>query len=225
MIKIPQADLRILNTNFQKFRTACIKRQNNDRNYFVSQLNRFEKKYKQAGLENNFAETLFSFAQQMRKYEIKDFPGIIYSIIVKMPFITLERKETFALSALEFAHEQGDSIHALARIVDLKILYKQSKQNHKYNKMLFQEEKELQKICSDFSNAKENFRTHSKEHNSLNRYQLQLAKTRVDMSKVLLKLDPKRAKKLLKKARITFELQARQKEVEFVDAMLLEIEK
>ena len=130
MMKITKTELINLNKEFQQFRIGINRAQRQDRSYFITQVSRFGKKYKQAGLEKNFAETMFSFAQQMRKNGIHDLPGIIYSALIKMPCITPERKEVFAINAVEFAREQNDPIHILARLVDLKILYKEQKQKH-----------------------------------------------------------------------------------------------
>ena len=52
---------------------------------------------------------------------------------------------------------------------------------------------------------------------------MELAKTRVDIAKVILKTNPKQAKIILEKARTQFEKEGRQKEVDFVDLMLSEL--
>ena len=223
MIKITGAELDTLNCDFRRFQSRIYKSKRQDNTYFVSQINHFGKKYQKAGLEKDFAGSIFNFAEKMQELGIKDLPGIIFSYLMKMPFLKPEVKELYALKGLEYAEEQGDIIHVLARLVDLEKLYRQNKNTHNYTRVLFKQEKALVSICGNFKSAKRNYRTYSKEHNQLKHYEMELAKTRVDIAKVILKTNPLHAKILLKKAKTIFEREGRQKEVDFVNLMLSEI--
>ena len=223
MIKITASELNSLNNDFRRFQTRIIQSKRQDNTYFVSQISHFGKQYKKAGLESNFASNIYEFAEKMRKIGIDDLPGIIFSHLIKLPFLKPQVRELYALKGLEYAQEQGDIIHILARLVDLEKLYKQNKDSHNYTKVLFQQEKALASICNDFKYAKRNYRTYSREHNQLKHYEIELAKTRVDIAKVILKTNPKQAKIILEKARTIFEREGRQKEVDFVNLMLSEI--
>ncbi len=156
----------------------------------------------------------------MRKIGIEDFPGIIFSNLMKMPFLKPQVKEFYAQRALEYAQEQGDTIHVLARLVDLEKMYKKNKDTRKYARVLFQQEKALISICNDFKRAKRNYKTYSRGRSQLKQYEMELAKTRVDIAKVIIKSNPKQAKIILEKAKTTFEREERQKEVDFVNLML-----
>ena len=224
MIIITNSELHNLNNDFRRFQTRIVESRKQDNTYFISQLSQFQKKYKKAGLEKSFAGYIFDFAEKMRKIGIEDFPGIIFSNLMKMPFLKPQVKEFYAQRALEYAQEQGDTIHVLARLVDLEKMYKQNKDTHKYTRVLFQQEKALISICNDFKGAKRNYKTYSREHSQLKQYEMELAKTRVDIAKVILKSNPKQAKIILEKAKTTFEREERQKEVDFVNLMLSEID-
>ena len=223
MIKITNAELNSLNNDFYRFQTRIIQSRKQDNSYFVSQISHFGKQYKKAGLEKSFASSIFEFAEKMRKCGIDDLPGIIFSHLMKLPFLKPQVKELYATKGLEYAEEQGDVIHILARLVDLEKLYKQNKDTHKYARVLFQQEKVLISICNDFRDAKRNYRTYSREHNQLKHYEVELAKTRVDIAKVILKTNPKQAKIILEKAKSLFEREGRQKEVDFVNLLLSEL--
>ena len=223
MIRITNAELHNLNNDFRKFQTRIAESKKQDNTYFISQLNKYQKVYKKAGLERSFADNIFNFAQRMQKIGIDDLPGIIFSTLMKMPFLNPEVRELYALKGLEYAQEKGDVIHQLARLVDLEKLYKQNKNTHKYTRILFQQEKVLISICNDFKSAKRNFKTYTRENNQLNHYEMELAKTRVDIAKVILKSNPNQAKILLEKAGKIFEREGRQKEVDFVNLLLNQI--
>ena len=223
MIRITNAELHNLNNDFRRFQTRIVESKKQDNTYFVSQLSQFQKKYKQAGLEKSFAGSIFDFAEKMQKVGIEDLPGIIFSNLMKMPFLKPQMKEFYAQKALEYAQEKGDIIHTLARLVDLEKIYKQNKDTHKYTRILFQQEKVLINICNNFKGAKRNYKTYTREHSKLKQYEMELAKTRVDIAKVILKTNPKQARIILEKARTIFERENRQKEVDFVDLLLSEI--
>ena len=223
MIRITNAELHNLNIDFRKFQTRIAESKRQDNTYFISQLNKYQKVYKKAGLEKNFAENIFNFAENMRKIGIDDLPGIIFSTLMKMPFLKPEVKEHYALKGLEYAQEKGDVIHQLARLVDLEKMYKQNKNTHKYTRILFQQEKVLINICNNFKSAKRNFKTYTRENNQLSHYEMELAKTRVDIAKVILKSNPNLAKTLLEKSGKIFERENRQKEVDFINLLLEQI--
>ena len=223
MVRITKAELNNLNNDFSGFKTRIVESKRKDNTYFITQLNHYQKKYIKAGLGKSFAENIFEFAEKMRKIGIQDFPGMIFGNLMKMPFLKPKAKEFYALKGLEYAQEQGDTIHVFARLVDLEKIYKQNKDTHNYTRVLFQEEKTLNKICNDFKGAKRSYKTYLRGHNQLKRYEIELAKTRVDIAKVILKTNPKQAQIILEKAKIIFEREGRQKEADFVNLLLSEL--
>ncbi len=223
MIKISKTELSTLNEKIYRFRNGIEKSKHQDLNYFVTQLSGFQRQYKKAGLERSFAQNIFTFAESLRKMGIPDCPGIIYSYLMKMPFLKSNVKEFYARKALDYAYEKGDSIHILARLVDLEKLYLQTGQKHRRKNVLIAQEQELVRMCSNFREAKQNFRTFSRVNNKKQRYEMELAKTRVDIAKIIMKEEPQKAGRILMKARKTFVRTKRQKEVEFVDMMLSQL--
>ena len=140
-----------------------------------------------------------------------------------MPFLDHNAKEHYVIKALEYAREQGDPIHEHARLVDLKILYKKTEQKEKYREVLNEEEQVLIKICSNFKEAKENFKTFARSQNSIVIYKIELAKTRVDIAKFLMESNPQKAKYLLTKAGKSFMKYNRFKEAQFVEYLLSQL--
>jgi len=224
MPSIDRINFNILNRNFQAFQQSMLSNKAPKPVYIISQLSKYEKEYKRLGLERGYAGSLFTFANLMEKTGHSDIPGIIYSNLIKMPFLTPNIKEHYILKALDYSRKNGDAIHEHARLVDLKILYKQTKQSHKYKDVLMAEEDVLTYICSNFKEAKANFRTYSRGQSSIKKYKLELAKTKVDIAKFIMKTNPKRAKAMLYKAREIFVKYEKFNETEFVTMMLSQIE-
>ena len=87
---------------------------------------------------------------------------MVFSKLAKLP-TTDEMKEQFLRGGLRVARKQRDPIHILARIVDLKKLYEKNGDTHSRFKMLFAEESALTDIVGNFRQAKEKYRTVSKQ--------------------------------------------------------------
>lgn len=225
MTRIINTELNNLNRDFYKFQTKVIKSNKQNNAAFISSLCKYQKLYKKAGSENNFVENLDSFAEIMKKAGIENLPGIIYSTLVKLPFITPEAREMYALKGLNYAEQQGDSIHTLARLSNLEILYKQAgrARAHAHLNILLRKVGVLTEICNNFENAVEGYKTFNKKHRTLTDYKLELARTRVGIAKSMKNTSPKHAIYELEKAREILKHENKQKEVDFVDLMLSQI--
>lgn len=66
-----------------------------------------------------FSEKLVGFAENLQQKGQKDFAGIVYSGLAKLP-IAKEKRISILEKAIANAEEQGDKFHVLARVVDLK---------------------------------------------------------------------------------------------------------
>ena len=105
MLHVNKADISILNKEFQSFQRGIINSKKRNLDDFICRLNQFEKRYKKSRQAENYARNLFSFAEVLSKSGAKDCVGIIYSALMKMPFIQPEVKELYARKALE--HEKS----------------------------------------------------------------------------------------------------------------------
>lgn len=97
----------------------------------------FQRDYNKNGLFRDFLPRLEDFALRMEDARFLDIAGMVFSKLAKLP-TTDEMKEQFLRGGLRIAKKQGDPIHTLARIVDLKKLYEQTGNKHGKYKMLFQ---------------------------------------------------------------------------------------
>lgn len=224
MIKINQCDPISLNKNFSVFSNNTLKGTHKDTTYVVSQLKQYEKQYKKLGIFEVFCEKASAFAAKLGENGQYDFAGIIYSNLVKIPTLQPKQKEIYAKKALTIAITQGDSLHIIARLVDLKRIYKANGNKSQFLNTSFAEEKQLIQVLQNFENIQDNFKTVKRMANSPDTYRLQLANTRVDIGKGLLKNNPETAKRKLLQARKTFEKLGREKEVQFTDNLLSQIQ-
>lgn len=211
-----------LEHNFEHFTKSAMSATRQDTRFFSGQINNFQKQYKNFGMLDVFSEKLAGFAENLQQKGQKDFAGIVYSGLAKLP-IAKEKRISILEKAIANAEEQGDKFHVLARVVDLKKLYKSEWMSKKYVKTLLKEEKCLKGIVSDFEEAKKTFKTVSKETATERAYRLRLAFARIDIAKTCMKENPKLALSKIKDAKKVFQSQGRTKEVDFADNLIAQI--
>lgn len=211
-----------LEHNFDHFKKSTMLVKYQDTRFFSGQMNAFKKQYTKFGMLDVFSEKLADFAENLQQKGQKDFAGIVYSGLAKLP-IAKEKRISILEKAITNAEEQGDKFHVLARVVDLKKLYKSEWMSKKYVKTLLKEEKCLKGIVSDFEEAKKGFKTVSKETESEKIYSLRLAFARIDIAKTCMKENPKLALSKIKDAKKVFQTQGRTKEVDFADNLIAQI--
>ncbi len=205
-----------LDSKFSAFAGNTLSRRRPDTNYVISQLQHYQTQYNKNGLFTDFLVRLEHFGLCLEDVNLLDLAGIVFSKLAKFP-TTEEMKEQFLRNGLRVAKKQGDPFHILARIVDLKKLHENSGNNYERFKMLFPEERVLTEIVENFDKSKKRFRTVSKSTSSIDKYKLQLARTKVDIAKKLRRTEA--YPRLLEARGIFSELDC-PKELKFVERML-----
>ena len=219
-MKISQTSPEVLSCKFDRFSKMMMRGQHRDTTYVVSQLKQYEKQYKKLGMLDIFSDNISKLADGLHHRGMDDFAGIIYSNLVKMPNISPKQREIFAQRALEVAQNQGDSLHTLARIVDLKKVYQKNGRKRQVIDTLFLEEKQLMSIIKDFEKSKGSYKTYARMASSLETYELRLAMARLDIAKGLMNSNPLAAERKIQYAIPVFEKFGRDKEVQFANTLL-----
>lgn len=176
--------INTLDKQFFIFTKKTIANKKPDNIYVISQLQKYQSLYRKSGYQADFLSRLAEFAYNMENNQLLDLAGIVFSRLAKLPIMP-ELKEQFLKGGLRVSRKQGDLIHSLARIVDLKKLYEQNGKTSKRTKMLFQEEQVLENITKNFLDAKDKYKTVAKNPTALNKYKLQLARVKVNIAKTL----------------------------------------
>lgn len=223
MIKISQTSPAMLNSRFYTFSNEAVRGVHKDTNYVVSQLKQYEKQYRRLGIVDVFCERASKLADGLAQSGQRDFAGMIYSNLLKLPMLKPHFREQIAKRALEVAVVQGDFVHALARLVDLKMLYKDAGMKKQYVDILLQEEKLLKKIIKDYPSSKLRFKSVARKIQPIDTYTLKMAMTKVDIAKSIMRREPNVALTRLYAAREIFVEYNRIKEVNFVDKLIYQI--
>lgn len=224
MIKIINSSPEVLNSKFNRFSRMMINGQHRDSTYVISQMRQYEKQYKKVGMLDVFCDQTSKLADALHHRGLDDFAGILYSNLVKLPNISPKQKEVFAQRALEVAQNQGDMLHTLARIVDLKKVYQNNGRKRQVIDALLLEEKQLLAIIKDFEKTKRSYRTYNRGVSSIETYQLRLAMARVDIAKGLMNSNPEAGERKVLLAIPAFEALGREKEARFAQNILQQLQ-
>ena len=223
MINIKNTDLITLNNKFSHFARESLNNKKPDAQYVSSQLKRYENQYKKINALESFMENTSKLLVGLENRGLTDIAGIIYSGLVKIPTLSYEIKEDIILKGLKNAKNNGDSVHVLARIVDLKYLYKNCKAKKKFIKTLFEEEKILKTIVDEYEKNKSAYRTVARSMSPIEKYNFKLATSKVDLGKALLRTNPEMAYAKLEEAQRIFLKQKKNKEADFVSDLIQQI--
>lgn len=165
---------------------------------------------------SNFAETLVS-------HKANELAGIIYSFLIKLNYDNFGLREKFATNALAIAKRQKDSIHIMARANDLKELYKiTARGSEKHIKILYDEKRALNDIITNYDRIKAERRTVG-DLVPIDGYKTKLAAIKVEIGELLLRKDPKLAKKELMEAKEMYATYGEGKNTQKIELMLEEL--
>ena len=194
MMNINKLNPNTINSNFQRYTHSIIKNNNIDNIRVIRKVQQFEKESQRAGVANVFFENLAKFADTLGDNKMYDLASIIYSHLIKVQALPNELKEKILINSLNVCKKQKDTVHILARSVDLGKLYKANGiHNKKYINCLLEQEKQLSKISKNPEILNNRFRTVSRSASTYDTYNLRLAMTRVDIAKCYLRTEPQKA--------------------------------
>lgn len=220
-MNINKSQINVINKQFYNFSQKTLKASHPETIYVISNLQKYERNYKRIGMAEVFIQKAQQFAEDCFNKGLTDFTGIIYAFLIKIPNLDSELRELIIKRAIQIAQKQHDEIHELARVVDLKKHYQNTKApKKKYVETLFLEENILKRLVRNFSDCSGNFKTVSREIKDKEVYEYRLGLAQVDISKAFYKTDKKLALNKLKDARKIFVNLNKNKEVFFTDGLI-----
>ena len=159
-----------------------------------------EADYHSIGMIETLSDKFAALVEKLLKVGNLDLAGILCSKLAKFKFLPLEIKEKYIKQGFEIAEFQNDKMHMIARLEDLHREYEKQGISEKLRKVLVREESLLKEVISDFDSSVNNYRTIGDKDKNKDKFQDLLATTQIDLAKVLLHPDPKKAMKKLKSA-------------------------
>ncbi len=166
---------------------------------FAKQLCLLGNSYRKTRLtEDIFSREADMLADELFDLNKFDFVSIIMSTLCKINRYRMDALEFFARKGLSIAEIQGDYVHMVARLNDLRSIYfNNPAYKNEYLHVLQKEEKYLKIITEHYDAAQQSFRTSGHKMAPLETYELMLAQIQADQAKYIKNCNPQEAKKKL----------------------------
>lgn len=193
----------------------------------------FSKRY--TSLQNNFLEShagdLFcsksaELAEALTKQEQNDFAGIIYSALCEITELIPHKLEIFAKRGYETAKSNGDYVHMMARLNNLRKLYiDHPNLFQKYIKVLHKQEECLQELTTHYAECADRHKSIKRPIGSKEQYEQMLAYVQTEIAKLTKEKHPEECLERLRSAREVFNRQHNTRSVSYIEMLISETEK
>lgn len=195
-----------------------------DTQIFAEEFGKIQKNFLKAKQRDTFCTEAEVLAERMLAEKQNEFASIILSSLCKLTQFIPEQLENFAWQGYEVAKRNGDTVHMMARLNDLrKIYYRKPDKLHLYLKVLFKLEKCLKELTTNYETTVNSYNTIFRQPANKKDYELMLAHVRTELGKLIKRKQPTDAAEKLLAARETFEKRNYNQHLEYIDMLLDEI--
>ena len=192
---------------------------------FAENFSEIQRQYFKVNKGDLFCSEADILASQLCEQRNYDFAGIIMSNLCKSFQYFPDKLEHFAIKGYKIAQSNGDYIHMMARLNDLrKIYYRRPDKLYQYVNVLYKQEKCLKELTNHYETATKSFRSIIRKPAPKEDYEQMLAHVQTEIGKLTKKKHPHDAKRKLLSARNFFSRTGNAKNVEYIDMLIKEID-
>lgn len=176
-------------------------RNNVSRRFFAGEFGRIKNAYLRNGQEDTFCFETDRLADRLMRNNNFDFVGIIMSALCKINENLPHNLEYFAKKGYAASCQNGDFIHAVARLNDLKRIYMGNpRKRAEYLQVLYKQEQFLQEMVQNYTGTVSSFCTIKRAAAPKDTYEQMLAYTKTEISKLTYRSNPREAMTKLNRA-------------------------
>ncbi len=191
---------------------------------FSKNLGEIRSSYFAKGKVDEFCSKASSLARTLTEQNDNDFAGIIMSSLSKVERLPIKTSEKIALQGYEIAKANGDYIHMMSRLNDLrKLYYRRPDKLYNYINVLYKQEKCLKHLSKHYDEAIAGYKTVSREAASQYDYTQMLGYVQTEIGKLTKAKHPHDALRKLLSARQIFELSGNKRSLSYIDMLISEI--
>lgn len=192
---------------------------------FSLDLGKVQKWYMGTGPQRDlFCADADKLAGKLVESKNNDLAGIIMSSLCKLNEFFPDKLETFAKKGYEIAKSNGDYVHMMARLNNLRKIYQDRYDKlFDYIQVLYKQEKCLKELTNHYDSAISSYQTVFRKAASKSDYENMLAYVQTEIGKLTRKKHPLDAKAKLINAREIFEKRGNQQSVRYIDLLLSKI--
>lgn len=224
MVSVVSFSGRVL-PDFNKFSEFVIQNQKQiSPRIFSQQLGLIQRDFVAAKQMELFCKESDKLAQKLIAQENGNFAGIIYSALTKLTEFFPKELEIYAKKGLQVAEANGDYVHMMARLNNLRKVYIDKPDKlYDYIQTLFAQEKCLKKLTKSYEASTEGYKTITRKAAPKEDYEKMLAYVQTEIGKLTWKKHPNEALKKLISAQHIFKEKGIQQSVEYIDFLISKI--
>lgn len=191
---------------------------------FAYELSQLQKHYLKSKQRDLFCSEAGILADKLAEQNNHDFAGIIISALCKLTQFFPEQLEPFAIKGFHIAKANGDYIHMMARLNDLrKIYFRRPEKLREYLKILYKQEKCLKELTCHYTESVDSYKTLGRSAADKKQYIQMLAHIQTEIAKLTKRKHPQEARTKLLSARELFNSQGNHQHLEYINMLLSEI--
>lgn len=209
---------------FKTFSQIALKN-NIDKSSFSRNLTMFKHGYCGNRGKILFCEEADALAEKLIKQGNYDFSGIIYSCITKICKNNPELLEKYAIKGYSIACQNGDYIHMLSRLDDLRKLYDRNPEKlYDFIQVMYAQEKCLENLSYNYEATTSTYKTILRKAAPKEDYEKMLGYIQTDIAKLIRNKHPDNSFKRLDSARRIFTKYNNIQGVDYIDRLKSKIE-
>ena len=191
---------------------------------FSKDFGKYEKGYLKIRAEDEFCRQADDLATKLVEQNNTDFAGIIMSSLCKLTEFIPAQLEKFALRGYEIAKANGDHVHMMARLNNLRKVYMNRPEKlYDYIQVLYKQEKCLKQLTRQYEVSAKSYNSVFRKVASKRDYEMMLAYVQTEIGKLTKKKFPQDARAKLLSAREIFAQRGNKQSVNYINMLLKEI--
>lgn len=191
---------------------------------FSQEFGRIQRDFVLAKQRELFCQEADKLATRLVAEENGDFAGIIYSALTKLTEFFPRELEIYAKKGLAVAERNGDYVHMMARLNNLRKVYIDKPDRlYDYIQTLFAQEKCLRKLTRSYESTADTYKTVTRRAASKEDYEKMLAYVQTEIGKLTWKRHPNDAMRKLVNAQRIFAERGDTRSVEYIDLLMSKI--
>ena len=192
---------------------------------FSKDFGSMQKMYMKSKSSDFFCSQADELAGRLVESSNTAFAGIIMSALCKLTEFFPEKLEGFAKKGYEIAKSNGDYIHMMARLNNLRKVYQgRFDKLYEYLQVLYKQEKCLKEMTNHYESAVGKYQSVVRNAASRNDYENMLAYVQTEIAKLTRKKHPYDAQAKLLNARQIFEKRGNHQSVGYINMLLSKIQ-
>ena len=217
---------KIIYPNIDTFGKYILKNKNQiSHRSFAYHFSKLEQDYLNRQEEDLFCKESNELADNLLKEKELDFAGIIMSVLCKIKESQPQALEYFAKKGYNISETNGDIVHMMARLNDLRKTYIGCKERlYDYIQVLYKQEKCLKKLAKHYPETTATFRSVNREIAPRENYEQMLGYVQTEIGKLTRKKHPHDALRKLLSAQEIFTKHKNRESLKYIQRLIRETE-